>query len=150
MISDARYHLSENHELNYTEQRKTRGVDRAWRESEVKHAVELAHSMSRYDVKCSIQLARTYGLLIEEVTALTRTQLRNALDKDYLALKTTKGGIPRDIPLTSNARNVCKRFFHMRSKSAFSSDMAISITKFSNPYRTGSITTVTSSKKAIT
>lgn len=106
MIPNSRYRLSENHELNYTDQRKTRGVDRAWRDSEVKHAVNLAHQMNRYDVKWSIQLARNCGLRIEEVTALTKTQLRNALQKGYLELRTTKGGIPRDVPVSPEARNV--------------------------------------------
>lgn len=106
MIPNSRYRLSENHELNYTDQRKTRGVDRAWRDSEVKHAVNLAHQMNRYDVKWSIQLARTMGLRIEEATALTKTQLRNALEKGYLELRITKGGIQRDVPVSSEARKV--------------------------------------------
>jgi integrase/recombinase XerD len=108
IIPNTRYELSENKDLGLTEKRVTRGVDRAWRDSEVQKAVNLAHSMGRYDVKWALSLARSAGLRIEEVTALTKTQLRDALKNGYLHLRQTKGGIQRDVPLSQAARQVCR------------------------------------------
>lgn len=105
-VEDTRYNLGTNEELGYTDKRVTRGIDRAWRDSELHAATSLAHDMRRMDVKWSLSIARHAGLRIEEVTALTKTQLRNALHNGYLELQITKGGIPRDVPVTSAARHV--------------------------------------------
>ncbi|WJQ79819.1 tyrosine-type recombinase/integrase [Brevibacillus brevis] len=105
-IPDTRYQLSENKDLGYTDRRKNRGVDRAWQDTEVQRAVDLANNMDRKDVAWSIQIARNLGLRIEETTALTRTQLRDALSRNELSLRTTKGGIPRDIPMNERSRQI--------------------------------------------
>ncbi|USK35161.1 hypothetical protein LIT25_07530 [Bacillus sp. F19] len=52
--------------------------------------------MGRKDIEWAIRIAESMGLRLEEVTALTRSQLRSAFRNGYLALTTTKGGIPRD------------------------------------------------------
>jgi len=83
-------------------------VDRAWNQSEVQKAVSLANATGRQDVAWSLQLARHAGLRIEEVTALTKSQLRNSLDKGYLSLQITKGGIARDIPLTNPIKPIIR------------------------------------------
>lgn len=103
---NTRYTLSKDNGLLGTEKRSTRGIDRAWRNSEVQKAVLLAKNMERRDIAWSIQLARCCGLRIEEATALTRTQLRNAVERGYLALTNTKGGISRDIPLNRNSQRL--------------------------------------------
>lgn len=103
-IEGTRFRLSDNGGLGYTERRSSRGVDRAWRDSEVKNAIAFARVTGRTEIAWSLGIARHCGLRIEEVTALTKTQIRNALDKGYLSLMVTKGGIPRDVPLSGRAR----------------------------------------------
>jgi len=106
-----RNQLSDNKELDYTDKRVRVGVDRAWNQSEFQKAVSLANMTGRQDVVWSLQLARYAGLRIEEVTALTKSQLRNSLETGYLSLKVTKGGIARDIPLTNPIKPIIRDIF---------------------------------------
>src|SRR5699024_267453 len=85
------------------EKRQNIGVDRAWKNSEVAKSIEHAKITNRQDVKWSIQCARSLGLRIEETTALTKSQLREALTNKYIHLVKTKGGIKRDVPLNGGA-----------------------------------------------
>lgn len=62
--------------------------------------------MNRNDVVWSLKLARNCGVRLEECTALTKIQLKDALNQDFLSLKNTKNGILRDIPLNQNASMV--------------------------------------------
>lgn len=101
--------LSDNTTLGYTDKRTTRGVDRAWSDEEVKQAIALTHNMGRADVRWAITMAREFGLRLEETTALTKTQLRGALSKRHLSLRITKGGIPRDVPVTPSGRPVVEQ-----------------------------------------
>jgi integrase/recombinase XerD len=105
-LDNAKNKISDNKKLEFTDKRTIKGIDRAWRDREVKSAVQLAQHMGRQDVAWSLQIGRYMGLRIEEVTALTKTQLRNALQNGYLALTNTKGGIPRDVPVTAQVRPV--------------------------------------------
>lgn len=108
LLPKTRYKLArENNKLG-AEKRKTVGVDRAWRDSEAKKASDLAHAMDRKDVNWAIRCARTMGLRIEEVTALEKTQIREALTNGYIHLTKTKGGIPRDVPLNPGAERVLR------------------------------------------
>lgn len=84
--------------------RKNIGVDRAWKNSEVATAIKHAKVMGRKDVQWAIQCARSLGLRIEETTALTKSQLREALTNNYIHLTTTKGGIKRDVSLNPGAK----------------------------------------------
>src|SRR5699024_7996257 len=85
-------------------ERKNIGVDRAWKNSEVATAIEHAKVMRRKDIQWAIQCARSLGLRIEETTALTKSQLREALTNNYIHLSKTKGGIKRDVPLNPAAK----------------------------------------------
>lgn len=98
-LGNARYKLPTNEELGYTEKRQMYGIDRAWSDQEFERAVELARQMKRTHICWALQLARYQGLRIEEVTALTRTQLRDALRQNYLSLEITKNKVYRDVPL---------------------------------------------------
>lgn len=60
--------------------------------------------MNRNDVVWSLKLARTCGVRLEECTALTKIQLKKALNQDFLSLRNTKNGILRDISLEHDAR----------------------------------------------
>jgi integrase/recombinase XerD len=92
--------------------------DRAWTEKEYNVAINLALLMNRDDVVWSLNLAWTCGVRLEECTALTRTQLREALAQGFLSLRNTKNGILRDIPLDSDAKliisNILKEALYER------------------------------------
>lgn len=104
MLPKKRYKtLESNNKKLGVEQRKNIGIDRAWKNNEVSKALDHAMVMNRKDVQWSIQCARSLGLRIEEVTALTKSDLRNALTNGYVHLTKTKGGIKRDIPLNPGA-----------------------------------------------
>lgn len=99
-----RYKLSVGNDLLGVAKRTKKEIDRAWSENEYNAAINLALSMNRNDVVWALKLARYCGVRLEECTALTKTQLKEALHQDFLALKNTKNGILRDIPLIENAR----------------------------------------------
>lgn len=101
-----RYRLSDNQRLGFTEKRRTRGNNRAWTDNEVQRARDLAIEMGRHDVRYAIDVGRSLGLRIEEVTALRRSQVKEALEQGYVSLTQTKGGIARDVPLTDRANEV--------------------------------------------
>src|SRR5699024_5200015 len=88
--------------------RKNIGIDRAWKNSEVAKAIEHAKITNRNDVKWAIQCARSLGLRIEETTALTKSQLREALTNNYIHLINTKGGLKRDVPLNGEAERTIR------------------------------------------
>lgn len=108
MVPKTRYKLTSDNKKLGVEQRKIVGVDRAWKDSEVKKAIEHAKVTGRRDVEWSIRCARYLGLRIEEVTALTKTQIREALTNGYIHLTKTKGGILRDVPLNNQAEQVLR------------------------------------------
>ncbi len=104
LIPKTRYKLTVGNDSLGVKKRAKKKIDRAWSENEYVNAIKLAASMNRNDVVWSLKLARTCGVRLEECTALIRTQLKNALNQDFLSLKNTKNGILRDIPLNQNAR----------------------------------------------
>ncbi|ARU59969.1 hypothetical protein CBW65_02005 [Tumebacillus avium] len=116
-VDRTRYKLSDNQGIGYHEKRSSRGVDRAWRDSEVRNAIALARSSGRYDVAWSLGIARYGGLRIEEATALSKTQIRDALRKGYITLRVTKGGIPRDVPLAAPVRMIFREILEVPNSS---------------------------------
>lgn len=70
-------------------------VDRAWTDKEFKEAVEVAKSYGHQDIANAFEIARYGGLRINEVTALTKSQIRNGLKNGYFTVTHTKGNIQR-------------------------------------------------------
>lgn len=106
LIPKTRYKLTVGNDLLGVEKRTKKQIDRAWTANEYHTAINLALLMNRNDVVWSVKLARNCGVRLEECTALTKIQLKEALNQDFLSLKNTKNGILRDIPLDQNARMV--------------------------------------------
>ena len=104
LIAKKRYKLTVGNDSLGVEKRDRKKIDRAWSENEYANAIKVAISMNRNDVVWSLKLARTCGVRLEECTALTKTQLKKALNQDFLSLKNTKNRILRDIPLDQDAR----------------------------------------------
>src|SRR5699024_5361001 len=85
-------------------------IDRAWSNEEYQNALRVAQSMNRVDVIDALTLTRHFGTRVNEVTALTRNQLIESLEKGYLHLTNTKNGLLRDVPLeTEGAREDIKK-----------------------------------------
>lgn len=100
LLPKVKHELPLNQEMNLPPAvQKEELVDRAWTREEYEKALHLSTSMGREDVARSLQLARHFGVRINEATALHTNQLRNALKSNYLALTNTKNGVPRDIPV---------------------------------------------------
>lgn len=109
MLPKTRNLLSADNKNLGAEKRKIIGVDRAWKDSEAAKAGNLAISMGRKDVNWAIRCVRTLGLRIEETTALTKSQIREALTNGHsIHLTNTKGGIARDVPLNPGAERVLR------------------------------------------
>jgi integrase/recombinase XerD len=112
LTPNTRYQLSNGYHANKAyniSKRKSRGIDRAWTEKEYNKAIQLAETTGRNDIIYSLSLARHNALRLEEVTALTYDQLRDSIRNGYIALKITKGGIARDVPLSPTSRAAINR-----------------------------------------
>src|SRR5699024_2273118 len=82
-------------------------TERAWTGDEYKKGLELAQDMNRQDVVHAMKLAKNFGLRINETTALSRYQLKEALKNGFLSLENTKYNIQRDVQIdTKEQRQV--------------------------------------------
>ena len=82
--------------------------DRAWTEKEIQEAKILANKMGRSDVSRAIEVVRNTGMRLDEACTLRRNEVENALKTGTLHLTNTKGGRPRDVPLTTQAIDILK------------------------------------------
>ena len=112
LLPKKRHDLPQDNKAFQLEKRRLTGIDRAWTNQEVTKAYEHAQVMERNDVIWGLGLARTLGLRMEEATALTKTQIRNALTNGYLHLTKTKGGVKRDVPLNAQSTRVLQQMLH--------------------------------------
>ena len=120
MLPKTRYKLTADNKELGVEKRRSVGIDRAWKDSEVFKAIEHAKVMGRQDIEWAIRCARNLGLRIEETTALTRTQIRESLINGYIHLTKTKGGILRDVPLNDRAEQVLREMLaHSKEEKIF-------------------------------
>jgi len=78
--------------------------DRAWTEKEIEAAKAYFDKLGRNDVSRAIDLARSTGTRLDEACTLRSNEVEKALKNDVLHLTNTKGGRPRDIPLTPQAK----------------------------------------------
>lgn len=70
-------------------------VDRAWTEREFKEAVRVAEGYGHKDIAIAFKIARYGGLRINEVTALTKSQIKEGLKYGHFTVTHAKGGILR-------------------------------------------------------
>lgn len=83
-----------------------RRIDRAWTGREIQEIQARARGNGHPEIADMIALSRYAGVRINECAALRRADAENALRGGYLKLTNTKGGRPRDVPLSPEAR-VC-------------------------------------------
>lgn len=84
-------------------------ADRAWTEREVNGMKSIAIERERPEISNVIDGIRSTGMRIDEACSLKRIQIENALKTGKLHLVNTKGGLPRDIPLTDRARAIFEK-----------------------------------------
>jgi integrase/recombinase XerD len=105
LIPKTKYPLSVGNDLLGVEKRAKKQIDRAWTEKEYNTAINLALLMNRNDVVWSLELTRNCGVRLEECTALTRTQLKEASVQGFLSLRKLRT-VLRDISLDSEAKMI--------------------------------------------
>ena len=106
-LSESRFPLPTNADLNKQEiefkDKDSGKVDRAWTDREIDRAKMVAAGIDRQDIVVSIDMARTFGLRINETASLRISQVKTALNDGYLHIK-GKGGKERDIPVRNGAQ----------------------------------------------
>jgi len=106
-LSGSRFPLPTNAEIHKQEiefkEKDSGKVDRAWTDREVDRAKMVAAGMERQDIVASMDIARTFGLRINETASLRISQVKTALNDGYLHIK-GKGGKERDIPVRNEAQ----------------------------------------------
>jgi len=83
-----------------------KNIDRAWTEREVEEMKEKASNLNRKEISTIIEVVRSTGCRIDEAVTLRDSDLRKALKENNLHLSNTKGGVPRDVPLTDRAKKI--------------------------------------------
>ncbi|MCY0892605.1 MAG: phage integrase N-terminal SAM-like domain-containing protein [Acidibacillus sp.] len=79
-------------------------IPRAWSMPEVTAAIDLAHLQGKEPLAQILSFGHTLGLRIHETISLEKSDLMAALHQGYLHLRTAKGGLERDVPVTPAAR----------------------------------------------
>lgn len=78
-------------------------ADRAWTDKEVDTMKSKAIEVEKPEIARVIETARATGMRLNEVASLRRHEVENALKSNVLHLTNTKGGRPRDVPLSERA-----------------------------------------------
>lgn len=121
-------------------EKSTRAKSKAWTKEETEKFLEICKEQNRPDVKLMINLSQTHGLRLEEMTNLTKLQVKKALNTGKLNIQ-GKGGKIRDIPVVSETqKNVLSKLLD------FAKDSTIYIFKEN---RDGTVKKTVSYKKSI-
>lgn len=78
-------------------------AERAWSERELKDMKDLAIQNNNPNIALALETARATGMRLDEFSSLRRAEVEAALRTGVLHLTNTKGGRPRDIPLSPRA-----------------------------------------------
>ena len=96
-----------------------RNIDRAWTDREVQGMQDIAKSLGRPEISNIIECMRSTGMRINESITLRDSHLRNALSTNKISITNTKGGRPREIPLTDRARDLFERQLQIVGRGEF-------------------------------
>jgi len=111
--SDTKYTLTDpkvfNEKVLELGSTKDGRVDRSWTDREFKEMIKKCQELGRADMEKTIVCIRDTGMRLDEGCTLKRNQVEEALKTGKLHLENTKGGRPRDINLTENARETLER-----------------------------------------
>ncbi len=82
--------------------------DRAWTEREIEQMKDKAVELGRGEISKVIEAVRATGMRIDEVCNVKHHHVNDALNTGTLKLEgsITKGGVPREIPITDRTRTI--------------------------------------------
>lgn len=81
-------------------------VDRAWQEDEFESCIKFLGEKANDELRDILIGVRYSGMRLDEICTLKDHQAKAALKKGYLELSNTKGGVPRQITLNNDLREV--------------------------------------------
>lgn len=99
-------------------------ADRAWSDREVEEMKAKARELDRPEIYRVLEATRAMGMRLDEIASLRRFEVEKALQTGILHLTNTKGGKPRDVPLSNKAANILEVALREsgRGKYAFTPD----------------------------
>jgi len=108
-IQDTRYTLTDSRVFNKKLDISKADSDatkiyRGWSKTEIKDMKEIAKNLNRNIIIKVIDIQSKLGLRLDEAVTLKSYQVKNALEKGELNMSNTKGGVPRVISLSLEAR----------------------------------------------
>lgn len=92
-------------------------VDRAWTDREFQNAVQIAIETGNADIANAFEIARNFGLRINEVTALTKSQINKGLQSGAFIITHSKGGIRRTAYVDNARQRECLKTALKHAKS---------------------------------
>jgi integrase len=131
LIPGAKYSLADartiNAELNLDSTPSITNVDRSWSVLEFEALKGKATVLGRDEIAAAFDLMLHLGLRLDEAVTLRHHHIKDALKTGSLHIhRITKGKVPRNIPLTEDARKVLVRI----SNTSKSGDYAITPKKY--------------------
>lgn len=81
-------------------------IYRAWSKTEIKRMKEIAKKLNRESIVKVIDVQSELGLRLDETVTLKSYQVRIALKRGKIDLTNTKGGVPRVVELSTEARKI--------------------------------------------
>ena len=81
-------------------------IYRAWSKREIEDMKEIAKNLNRNTIIKVIEVQNSLGLRLDEAITLKSYQVKNALKKGEIDMDNTKGGVPRTIKLSNEARKI--------------------------------------------
>jgi site-specific recombinase XerD len=121
-VPQARYNLLDSRESN-----KKCGLgstpdgraDRTWTERELAKMKTLAMNENKPNIALALEIGRATGMRIDEFSSLRRAAVEAALRKGFLHLTNTKGGRPRDVPVSTRAENAFRAALKLNSRGSY-------------------------------
>ena len=94
-------------------------AERAWTERELEDMKALAREENKPNIALALETARATGMRIDEFSSLRRAAAEAALRTGVLHLTNTKGGKPRDVPLSPRAEAVFRAALKLNSRGSY-------------------------------
>jgi len=92
-------------------------VDRAWTDKEFEDALRVANETGNVDIANAFTIARCFGMRINEVTAITKSQIREGLRTGTFVVTHAKGGIKRTAHVNNTKQRECLKSALKHAKS---------------------------------
>lgn len=94
-------------------------ADRAWTERELTDMKALAMQRNKPNIALALETARATGMRLDEFSSLRRAEVEAALRTGVLHLTNTKGGRPRDIPLSPRTIDAFRAALKLSSRGSY-------------------------------